>query len=89
MIILSTVGFDLGVQATLVAHQTLVYSLAPEARSRLNALMFTVIFVGMAAGAALGSLALAHFGWSGVVTLATAAALLALLVRLRSAHLKN
>ncbi|WP_292974352.1 MFS transporter [Pantoea sp. UBA4549] len=89
VIILSTVGFDLGVQATLVAHQTLVYSLAPEARSRLNALMFTVIFVGMAVGAALGSLALAHFGWSGVVTLATAAALLALLVRLRSAHLKN
>ena len=89
VIILSTVGFDLGVQATLVAHQTLVYSLAPEARSRLNALMFTVIFVGMAAGAALGSLALAHFGWNGVVTLATAAALLALLVRLSSAHLRH
>ncbi len=86
VIILSTVGFDLGVQATLVAHQTLVYSLAPEARSRLNALMFTVVFVGMAAGAALGSLALAHFGWNGVVTLATTAALL---VRLGSAHLRH
>ncbi|MFW8121070.1 MFS transporter, partial [Klebsiella pneumoniae] len=30
LIILSTIGFDLGVQATLVALQTLVYSLAPE-----------------------------------------------------------
>ncbi len=89
LIILSTIGFDLGVQATLVAHQTLVYGLAPEARSRLNALMFTVVFIGMASGAALGSLALAHFGWTGVVSLATFAAALALLIRLASRHLKN
>ena len=89
LIIISTIGFDLGVQATLVAHQTLVYSLAPEARSRLNALMFTVVFIGMATGAALGSLALAHFGWSGVVALSTLAAALALMIRLASRHLKN
>ncbi|KNC12775.1 MFS transporter [Pantoea sp. RIT-PI-b] len=89
LIILSTIGFDLGVQATLVAHQTLVYSLAPEARSRLNALMFTVVFIGMATGAALGSLALAHWGWTGVVALSTLAAALALMIRLASRHLKN
>ena len=89
LIIISTIGFDLGVQATLVAHQTLVYSLAPEARSRLNALMFTVVFIGMATGAALGSLALAHFGWTGVMTLSTLAAALALMIRLASRHLKN
>ncbi|WP_075180775.1 MFS transporter [Pantoea sp. 1.19] len=84
LIVVSTVGFDLGVQATLVAHQTLIYSLAPEARSRLNALLFTVVFIGMAAGAALGSTALAHFGWSGVVTLATVAGAASLAVRLAS-----
>jgi len=89
LIIISTIGFDLGVQATLVAHQTLVYSLAPEARSRLNALMFTVVFIGMATGAALGSLALAHWGWTGVVALSTLAAALALMIRLASRHLKN
>ncbi len=67
LIVLSTIGFDLGVQATLVAHQTLVYSLAPEARSRLNALLFTVVFIGMATGA--GALGLErrrdarHAGW--------------------------
>lgn len=89
LIIISTIGFDLGVQATLVAHQTLIYSLAPEARSRLNALMFTVVFIGMATGAALGSLALAHFSWTGVVALSTLAAALALLIRLASRQLKN
>ncbi|MFW0700804.1 MFS transporter [Pantoea sp. R13S299] len=89
LIVLCTIGFDLGVQATLVAHQTLVYGLAPEARSRLNALLFTVVFIGMATGAALGSLALAHWGWNGVVALATLAGAAALAVRFASRHLKN
>jgi predicted MFS family arabinose efflux permease len=89
LIVLCTIGFDLGVQATLVAHQTLVYGLAPEARSRLNALLFTVVFIGMATGAALGSLALAHWGWNGVVALSTLAGAAALVVRFASRHLKN
>ena len=89
LIVLSTIGFDLGVQATLVAHQTLVYSLAPEARSRLNALLFTVVFIGMATGAALGSLALARWGWNGVVMLATLAGAASFALRLASRHLKN
>ncbi|SOY68655.1 MFS transporter [Cupriavidus taiwanensis] len=78
----SAIGFDLGVQVTLVAHQTIVYGIDPGARSRLNAVLFVCMFTGMAAGAALGSLALARFGWTGVAALATAAALSALAVRL-------
>jgi len=82
LIVLSAVAFDFGVQATLVAHQTLVYGLEPAARSRLNALLFVGMFIGMATGAWLGSLALAQWGWLGVVGLATVAALGALAVRL-------
>lgn len=82
LIVLSAVGFDFGIQATLVAHQTVVFGIDPGSRSRLNALLFTGMFIGMASGAALGSLALAHWGWNGVVTLATIASLLALLVRM-------
>ncbi|WP_340581770.1 lipid II flippase MurJ, partial [Klebsiella pneumoniae] len=40
-------GFDLGLQSSLVAHQNLVYGLEPQARGRLNALLFTVVFIGM------------------------------------------
>lgn len=85
LIVISAIGFDFGVQATLVAHQTLVYGLEPAARSRLNALLFTGLFIGMATGAALGSLVLARWGFAGVVALATAASVGALLVRLRGA----
>lgn len=79
----SAIGFDLGVQATLVAHQTIVYGIDPGARSRLNAVLFVGMFIGMATGAALGSLLLAQWGWMAVTGLATSAALGALIVRLR------
>lgn len=82
LIAASAVGFDLGVQATLIAHQTIIYGIDPAARSRLNAVLFTGMFVGMAGGAWLGSVVLAHAGWQGVCVLATVAALSALAVRM-------
>ncbi|EKN6367124.1 MFS transporter [Yersinia enterocolitica] len=81
LIVLSAIGFDFGVQATLVAHQTIIYSLEPAARSRLNALLFTCVFIGMAVGSALGSLMLEKMGWAGVVTLITLAGAASLAVR--------
>jgi predicted MFS family arabinose efflux permease len=84
LLALSTVGFDLGVQASLISHQTIVFGIAPEARSRLNAILMTSVFIGMAAGGLLGAQALAAWGWTGVVVVASVAALGALLVRLKA-----
>jgi predicted MFS family arabinose efflux permease len=82
LIVLGAVGFDFGVQTCLVAHQTIVYGLDPAARSRLNALLITGMFIGMSSGAWLGSQAYALWDWAGVVCLATLAATGALFVRL-------
>ncbi|MBP2232825.1 putative MFS family arabinose efflux permease [Azospirillum agricola] len=82
LIVGSAIGFDLGIQASLIAHQTIVYGIDPAARSRLNAVLMVGMFIGMAAGATLGSQALAAWGWGGVVAVATVAALAALLLRL-------
>jgi predicted MFS family arabinose efflux permease len=84
LLALATVGFDLGVQASLISHQSIIYGIAPEARSRLNAILMTSVFIGMAAGGLLGAQMLASWGWTGVVALATVAAIGALLVRLRA-----
>ena len=78
----SAIGFDLGVQGALIAHQTIVYGIEPAARSRLNAVLFTGMFIGMALGSALAALVLPTWGWMGVTALATASALAALAVRL-------
>ena len=82
LIALSAIGFDLGLQSSLVAHQNLVYSLEPQARGRLNALLFTMVFIGMALGSVLGSQAYALANWEGVVTLATFSGVVALVIRL-------
>jgi len=78
---LGAIGFDLGVQASLIAHQTIVYSIEPGARSRLNAVLFVGMFIGMASGAALGSLLLGQWGWVAVTGMSALAALGALAVR--------
>jgi predicted MFS family arabinose efflux permease len=82
VLIAGTLLFDLGVQAALIAHQSIIYGLEPAARSRLNAVLVGVMFVGMSSGAAIGAQALARFGWRGVCAFGGAAATLALLVRL-------
>ena len=82
MLIAGTLVFDLGVQASLIAHQSIVYGLEPGARSRLNALLIGAMFVGMAGGSALGSLALDLAGWRGLCAFAGSTALAALAVRL-------
>lgn len=76
-----TLVFDLGVQGALIAHQTIVYGLDGAARSRLNVVLMTSMFLGMAAGSGLGSLLLAHGGWIAVMALATISALGALAVQ--------
>ncbi|WP_200552851.1 MFS transporter [Kosakonia sp. LAM2021] len=86
LIALSAVGFDLGLQSSLVAHQNLVYGLEPQARGRLNALLFTGVFIGMALGSALGSKLYSVASWQGVVVLATVSGLVALLIRLFDAR---
>lgn len=88
LIVASAIGFDFGLQASLIAHQTIVYGIDPGARSRLNAVFFTGIFIGMAAGSALGALVLAQWGWSGVALLAAVSALGALGVRMWPASAK-
>ncbi|KIS43829.1 MFS transporter [Kosakonia radicincitans] len=86
LIALSAVGFDLGLQSSLVAHQNLVYGLEPQARGRLNALLFTGVFIGMAVGSALGSKLYSVASWQGVVVLATLSGFIAVIIRLVDAR---
>ena len=77
----AAIGFDLGIQVALISHQTIVYGIDPAARSRLNAVLMTCVFIGMSVGGALGSHALATWGWVGVTALGTLAGLAALALR--------
>ncbi|MBR7792282.1 MFS transporter [Undibacterium sp. FT147W] len=89
LLIIGTIGFDLGVQMTLVAHQTIVYGIDPGARSRLNAVLFVGMFIGMAIGASAGSILLAQWGWIAVTGMATLTSLAAFALRLKTTHVNK
>lgn len=80
---------DCGLRATLVANQTTVNSLAPDARSRSNTVFGVSVWSGNALGAALASLALAHSGWLAVCVLSALAAATALAIQLTSMRKKS
>ncbi|WP_409514671.1 MFS transporter [Comamonas sp.] len=74
---------ELALQGTHICNQNVIYRLAPEARSRINACYMTGYFIGASAGSAIGAWAWHHGGWTGaciagaVLALLNVAALLA------------
>lgn len=77
-LITAVVILDLGSRANLVANQTRLYALSPQARGRLNTVFMTCYFLGGAVGSALGTAVAGRFGWSGVSLAGVLCAALAL-----------
>jgi predicted MFS family arabinose efflux permease len=73
---------DCGLRATLVANQTLVNSLAADARSRSNTVFGLSVWTGNALGAFIASAALAHAGWLAVCAISALSAATALGIQL-------
>ena len=77
-LIVGVLLMDMGVQAGHVANQARIYSLEPEARSRLNMFYMVSYFAGGAAGTFLGAYAWRLRGWTGVCAFCLAVMLIAL-----------
>jgi predicted MFS family arabinose efflux permease len=75
---LATIVFDAAIQANHIVGQRAVYSISAEARSRLNAVYMTCIFLCGAVGSSLGSLTYVGGGWwsTALVAAGLAAAIL-------------
>ncbi|WP_044874472.1 MFS transporter [Pseudomonas sp. LFM046] len=65
-LIVGMVLLDFGSRAGLVANQARVFTLRPEARSRLNTVFMGSYFLGGAIGAALGNYGVHRAGWNGL-----------------------
>ncbi len=74
---------DLGVQGGHVANQTRIYTLVPDAGSRLNTVYMVSYFVGGACGSALGTYGWSVGGWRGAC--AAGAGLLAVALAVQAA----
>ncbi len=64
---LAAVLLDAATQLNQVLGQRVIYSIAPEARGRINAIYMTVVFLGGAAGSMLASFSLYHGGWTATM----------------------
>ncbi|WP_051111950.1 MFS transporter [Hyphomicrobium denitrificans] len=69
---------DIGAQGALISNQHMIYALRPEARSRLNTVFMTTMFVGGAFGSIGGIVAWESGGWLAVCGFGAALALAAL-----------
>ena len=85
----ASIVLDMGVAASLVLGQRAIFSLAPEARSRLNGIYLATFFAGGAIGSALGGWVFARWGWHAVLLTGMAFPVTALLYWLNeyAAHL--
>jgi predicted MFS family arabinose efflux permease len=66
--------FDLGVQGAQITNQTVIYALAPQARSRLTTAYMTTVFASAAAFSAIASAVYDAAGWDAVSALGGALA---------------
>jgi predicted MFS family arabinose efflux permease len=80
LIIIGVVVLDLGVQGLQVLNQTVIYELAPGARSRTNSVYMTTYFVGGALGSASGAFTYDRGGWGATCALGTALGAAAIVV---------
>jgi len=81
-LVVGVVLLDLGIQLAMISHQHAIYACRPEARSRINTLFMTGMFLGGAVGSAGATLAWTGSGWIAVSLFGGALALAALIARL-------
>ncbi|PJR08772.1 MFS transporter [Sinorhizobium meliloti] len=80
-LVIGVVVLDFGIQSALVSNQHIIYALDHEARSRLNTIFMTGMFLGGAASAALATAAWTYAGWIGVSLLGGFLGVVALTIR--------
>ncbi|MCX2740742.1 MFS transporter [Pontibacter anaerobius] len=82
MLVVGVILLDLGLQGSHISNQTLIFSLDPAARNRLNTVYMFTYFMGGATGTILATQAWQLWRWSGVVLVGLFFSSLALAVHL-------
>lgn len=82
LLVAGVILMDMGVQATHISNQAVIFSLRPEARNRLNTVYMVTYFTGGATGTYIASQAWHMYKWKGVVAMGLALSVLSLIIHL-------
>ncbi len=80
--VIGVILLDFGIQSALISNQHIIYALEADARSRLNTVFMTGMFLGGAAGSAMATFAWDEGGWNVVSLLGAALGIAAFAVKL-------
>jgi predicted MFS family arabinose efflux permease len=81
-LVIGVIILDMGVQATHISNQAIIFALNGEARNRINTIYMVSYFLGGAAGTLLVSLLWGSYHWAGVCVVGMALSLIAIIVHL-------
>ena len=79
-LIIGVIVLDMGVQATHISNQAIIFALQPEARNRLNTVYMVSYFLGGAAGTLLATQLWKNYQWNGVCIVGAALSIITLVV---------
>ena len=79
-LIIGVIVMDMGVQATHISNQSIIFALKPEARNRINTIYMVSYFLGGTAGTFIATLLWKNFQWTGVCAVGVALSLLTLVI---------
>ncbi|WP_412174715.1 MFS transporter [Aneurinibacillus migulanus] len=86
-LVIGVILLDLAVQAVHVTNQSIIFTVRPEARSRLTAAYMIFYSIGSATGSIASTNIYENFGWNGVCLLGASVSTLALLFWAITLHL--
>jgi predicted MFS family arabinose efflux permease len=81
-LIVGVVLLDMGVQATHISNQSIIFSLNPEARNRINTIYMVTYFVGGSAGTFFATELWKNYQWNGVCIIGITISAAALVIHL-------
>ena len=81
-LVVGVIILDMGVQATHISNQSIIFALHPGARNRINTIYMVTYFIGGALGAYTASLIWDNGGWRSVCFLGIALSCIGLTVHL-------
>jgi predicted MFS family arabinose efflux permease len=85
-LIVGVILLDMGVQATHISNQSIIFALKPEARNRINTIYMVSYFIGGSAGTLLASMIWKNYQWDGVCAIGIVLSAAALIIHFANRH---